>query len=212
MGRLGTGIFLFGIVLVATVGGLASWASSGNASGLVETAYDLIVKRLAGRDPMTRCWSSVLVGQYQTEEVLDAIDRRECYLEPRRFKGIYISEFEGGGFVPNASPSEAYTISICHDFWLGMDEQSLGLDLFANPTSLDGGQVFQVDFIGRPSPDLPQVPLPARYGHMGVYQNAIMVDRIISARLLRTFSGYSGTGTSGFISYVWPETSCDSPR
>lgn len=211
MGRLATGILLLGMVLVATVGGLASWASTGNAARPVEALYDRAVLALTGSDPMTRCWNAVLVGQYQTEEVLDGTDRRDCYLQPRRFKGIYISELEGEGFIPNQSPSSTYTFSICDDFWVNMDGQTQGLDLLARPTSLSQGQVFQVEFIGRPSPDLPQVALPARYG-MGVYQNAIMVDRIINARLLRTFSGFSATSTSGFVTFVWPETSCDSPR
>ena len=213
MGRTGTFVALAVMVLVGVFGGLASWASSGNATRPVELVYDRIARFLTSNDPMTRCWASAeYAAQFPRYHYVDDDKSRDCYLAPREFKGIYIAEFEGDAFLENVTPSIRYDFSICDAPWLYFDNQTRGMNLISFPNPDYKNQVWELRFIGRRSPEFDFITLPHRYGHLGVSQHAILVDRIIEARLLRTYEGFGDDPDNNFIDQRLPEVSCDNPH
>jgi hypothetical protein len=101
----------------------------------------------------------------------------ECYrmTEPQRMRGVWLDEFEGSRFLP-VGPEPAK---------IGMDELDIWLDVHKNrvPGLFDrdpdlGFRVLEIEFIGR------QTRFPGRYGHMGMSEHQVVVERLIAAREL----------------------------
>lgn len=181
MGRTGTYIALAVLVLVGALGGLASWASSGNAARPVEVIYDRFVLTASGRDPFTRCYTSHrLRNSLYTHQLHFDRDNISCYQKPRRVRGVYIDEFEGGAFVEGMQGNSGIVIPCENPVELRFrDQRTRGV------IGLDGGptRFWLLDFEGRETPEWPHerafVPLT-----WGGSNKVIIVERINSRQLL----------------------------
>jgi hypothetical protein len=103
---------------------------------------------------------------------------------PRRFRGIWIDEFEGQRFIPQGSTAPKWPQgdsrlpgwkkdadrAIAATIWLDVDRAKV-------PHNWQrGGRKAFVEFIGR------KTMYPGNYDHMGMSGQEIIVDRFISLR------------------------------
>ena len=103
-------------------------------------------------------------------------------LQEKRFRGIWLDQFEGSRYFDGAHDASRVKASIRHDAktfnanreWLGWNDQATR-DLIP---SAPRARLVAIDFIGR------RMAYPGRYGHMGISRRAIIVDRVLSARLI----------------------------
>lgn len=94
---------------------------------------------------------------------------------PARMQGVWLPEFEGSSFFQNARvrPTRDFSRS---QTWLDLDSRVVLPKLGVR----DDGELkaVAVDFVGRRS------IFPGMYGHLGGSRHYIIVDRLISAKLL----------------------------
>lgn len=194
------GAAAIGAIVVALLLGFAFvyWVEQGNAPQAVRGIYDDIARTVTGEDPQRRCYTNRL--QPDGTEIRQFAGSRACYdfLPPRRFSGIYVDEFEGQMFLEGAGEAKRYVIP-CRQIWFSVDEQSDVSRWKGFDKSDDLSRVWLVDFIGRATPSAPK----GQYGHMGVSEGEVLVDRVISARLLGTYEGYSYYGKDDLV--TWQE-------
>lgn len=101
------------------------------------------------------------------------IGDEECFRfnPPERMRGIWLDEFEGSEFLPNATASPAVWPYSPDAIWLD----------FTRPEPLisdrqpDRQQAYAIEFIGR------RATYPGHYGHMGGSRHLIIVDELLSA-------------------------------
>ena len=115
-------------------------------------------------------------------EVIVGVPVDQCFkmLPAKRFQGIWLDEFEGSIFVDGVRDVEAAKAELrrrlaapaAHMEWLGWDDTNRA-DLLP-PSS--NARLVAIDFIGR------RTMYPGRYGHMGMSNSEVVVDRMISAR------------------------------
>lgn len=135
--------------------------------------------------------------------ILEGLPLDQCYkMQPaRRFRGIWLDEFEGSTFFEGFSDIGKVKSEIrlrmkkpaAYGEWLGWNENR------KNPVlSSSGGdaRLVAIDFVGRKTAYL------GRYGHMGMSNSEIIVDRVISAQPIYRAS----------TSYIEDELNRDSPR
>ena len=96
------------------------------------------------------------------------------YDGPRRMKGLWRNDFEGSQFCPAPAKTCGYVMSdkrtnpvIWLDFSVSLPADHKGNGL---------GGLYAIDFIGRRS------AYPGYYGHMGVFDEEVIVDRMISMK------------------------------
>ena len=108
---------------------------------------------------------------------------RNCYsYGPQQvFEGVYFDEFEGQVFLEGAGPAQKY-IKPREDVWLRFDSLSINDPDRKKPRG-DRSNVYFIKLIGR------KTDREGRYG-MGVSSAEILVDRVLSARLLQSGDGY----------------------
>lgn len=181
MGRTGTIIALAMMVLVGVLGGLASWASSGNATRPVEVIYDRFVSTAFGRDPFTRCYTSHRLDNPFFSHKLDFDDNKiSCYQSLRRIRGVYVDGFEGGAFIEGVQGNSSIVIPCENQVGLRFrDQRTRGaIGVGGGPTRL-----WLLDFEGRKSPEWPheRTFAPLTWGGSN---KVIVVERINSKRLL----------------------------
>ena len=173
LARIVSAIVLALTMLIA----LAFWCESDRAPQAVERLYDRLMQVAFGFDPLTRCT--------EIRPNVRSADLRSCYElgDRRRFKGIYINEYEGERFVENSGPSKIYRPSDHVTFM--MDYRT---DISAAPSlAIDVGlnsRIFHVVVEGR------KARLPARSGYTGIGDEILFVDQVLSAELVQTFPGY----------------------
>lgn len=104
----------------------------------------------------------------ETTEVIDGVPTAECVrLTPsKRIQGFWRNDFEGSQFCFDTPSNCTYTRR--PRIWFGYSEEKLP------PT----GGLYAVDFIGR------QTLYRGGYGHMGMSDQEMVVDRMISVRKL----------------------------
>lgn len=106
------------------------------------------------------------------QTIYEQIDVDQCYKfeAPKRFRGLWYNEFEGSIFcaAPARSCDSETGREMGNRTWL-TPTQHLNLDE-------DGpnGDVYEVDFVGR------QSMVRGSYGHGGVFDKEILMDRVIS--------------------------------
>ena len=109
----------------------------------------------------------------------------ECYKmeEPRRYRGVWINEFEGQAFVPEGTTapiwprgdpktpgwSEKLEQARSATIWLDVEQTDLRNQFRRN------GQKVLVEFVGR------KTAYSGAYGHFGMAGHEIIVDRVLSA-------------------------------
>jgi hypothetical protein len=119
---------------------------------------------------------------------LGSLPTDQCYKmqRPRRYRGIWINEFEGQQFIPEGvtlpewprtnprSPGwrEQFERARAASIWLSVDRAMTDDDVRRT------GRRMLIEFIGR------QTAYPGNYGHMGMSGNEIIVDRVISLKVL----------------------------
>jgi hypothetical protein len=114
-------------------------------------------------------------------DVVVGIPIDQCYkMQPaKRFRGIWINQFEESIFFDGARDANSVKAEMrrrlgtpaAYEEWLGWPEK------MEPPLSRNMRMVF-LDFIGR------RTAYPGRYGHMGSSRSEIVVDRVISARVI----------------------------
>lgn len=111
--------------------------------------------------------------QYGT--VITSLPTDQCFRmsQPRRMQGIWIDEFEGSRFLPEARDITRAEVG-SGGIWLNIDTKKLP----ARYRSLSDEKLraFEIDLIGR------QTAVAGRHGHMGGSDHEIIVDRLISIR------------------------------
>jgi hypothetical protein len=128
-------------------------------------------------DYMTRCYE-------HRNQATQFIGLRDCleFGPPRRFSGIFISEFEGDRLLENANPAAAYA---------PRDHVSLVFDNHSDIKSAPGfpehcdkpcSQIYQVDLIGRKA--------RGPSGWIGLMDEVVVVDKLTVAKKLQEFQGY----------------------
>lgn len=119
-------------------------------------------------------------------DVVSSLPLDQCYKmdPPRRFRGIWIDEFEGQQFIPEGTTPPEWPrgdpkspgwrkqadLAIAGSIWLDVSRTDV-----RRQRQRRGGRVF-VEFIGR------KTMYPGNYGHMGMFGQEIIVDRLISRR------------------------------
>lgn len=108
---------------------------------------------------------------------------QECYKmdRPRRFRGVWIDEFEGQEFVPDGQAKLEWPRSGVRP---EERERVRATKIWIDFSLVGGGRKFrdrgggksQVEFIGR------KTRYAGSYGHMGLFAHYIIVDRVISVR------------------------------
>ena len=134
--------------------------------------------RLIRESPCTYHIDAATLGSLPTDQ---------CYKmqRPRRYRGIWINEFEGQQFIPEGvtlpewprtnprSPGwrEQFERARAASIWLDVDRAMSDDDVRR------AGRRMLIEFIGR------QTAYPGNYGHMGMSGNEIIVDRVISLKI-----------------------------
>lgn len=121
-------------------------------------------------------------------EAIGGLATDQCYKmeKPRRFRGIWIDEFEGQAFIPEGTKAPEWPRIYSRSpgwrkqldraqaatIWLDVERVKLGHDF-------SGGRKMLIDFIGR------KTAYQGSYGHMGMSGNEIIVDRVISLKKVK---------------------------
>lgn len=101
---------------------------------------------------------------------------------PRRYRGVWIDEFEGQQFIPEGQPApewpsteagtpgwgETFERARAATIWLSVDRAGIGHDFKNGPRRM------RVEFVGR------ETLYPGAYGHMGMSDKEIVVDTMVS--------------------------------
>ena len=111
----------------------------------------------------------------------------------RRFRGIWVDQFEGSVFFEGAADASAIKEKIGREClnlsvkreWLAYADERLA------PTNHDHARLVAVDFIGR------RTAYQGRYGHMGMSNSQVLVDRMIAAHPLYV-------STQSYLEYEFP--------
>lgn len=101
----------------------------------------------------------------------DAASAQTQPSETRRFRGVFVSGWEAQLFVEAGRESE-------QPHWVALTPDARASLAQVLPIVSEPGEGFRVlvEFDGRLSP-------PGRYGHLAVYTHAVLIERVISARL-----------------------------
>jgi len=128
---------------------------------------------LAREAPCTHIDAGIIVG----------IPVDQCFKmeEPRRYRGIWIDEFEGQAFIPEGTdpprwPSPGSTSPGWRERLERARAASIWLDVERVGLEHKGGRKMRIDFVGR------KTLYPGYYGHLGMSGSEIIVDRVISLK------------------------------
>ena len=118
--------------------------------------------------------------------VYGRIPAEQCYrlLPARRYKGIWLDEFEGSRFFEGAStPAEVKSRYRALRGRQGRGAEWLNFSQSLEPSlrrrhDNDHSTMFLIDFVGR------RAAYKGRYGHMGVYDSLMIVDKVNDAEFI----------------------------
>lgn len=119
-------------------------------------------------------------------ETIGSLPIDKCYKmdPPRRYRGVWVDEFEGQSFIPEGTKAPEWPRGdpkspewrkqadrvIAATIWLDVERAKIGHDWQR------GGRKVFIEFVGR------KTRYPGNYGHMGMSGQEIIVDRMISLR------------------------------
>jgi hypothetical protein len=111
-------------------------------------------------------------------EMLEFVGTDRCYRfdPPRRMRGVWLVEFEGSEFLPDADRAPDIWAFAEKRIWLEIEDEMLPPEhraAFYKPA-----QAFAVEFVGR------NASYSGAYGHMGAGTHLVLVDRLLSLRAL----------------------------
>lgn len=113
--------------------------------------------------------------------VIVSVPTEQCYKmrPPKRYKGIWLDQFEGSRFFENASDPDVVKAEVLRglddwgeDEWLGWSYKEK-LKMLPETSN---ARLVSVEFVGR------RTKYRGRYGHMGGSSSYIVVDRMIAAK------------------------------
>jgi hypothetical protein len=120
----------------------------------------------------------------QGTDVIVGVPFDQCYkmLPPKRYRGVWLDEFEGSAFFEGARGAGEVRAAIARrsdawpssQVWLDWPENG-GATALPTKTSANARLVV-MDFVGR------RTVYAGSYGHMGGSQHEILVDRMLSAK------------------------------
>jgi len=117
-------------------------------------------------------------------------DRRCLRLDaPHTLQGLWINNFEGSIFVSGARKVADVHPSL-KPVWLSVDDKSI----VPPGWKPRGGHVYHLTFIGRSAPDLHRPAGDGGYGHLGMFNGLVLVDRLIEVTDLGPVSPSLGLG------------------
>lgn len=121
--------------------------------------------------------------------VIGSLPTDQCFKmeKPRRYKGIWIDEFEGQAFIPEGTAAPEWPVTDpSSPGWREQLERARAATIWLNVARVklrhsadEGGRKMFIDFIGR------KTMYPGWYGHMGMSGSEIIVDRVISLKRLK---------------------------
>jgi hypothetical protein len=102
-------------------------------------------------------------------DIIESLPTDRCVKmsAPNRWQGIWLDEFEGSRFCPKPARICAFN-TVGDRIWLDIGKRKARL-----------GGVYVVDFVGR------KTLFKGPYGHMGLSDHEIIVDRVISIRTIK---------------------------
>jgi hypothetical protein len=165
------GVFVFLI-------GWAIWSHSYSAPRFVRAGYDHTVNALFDYDFQTRCAEKF-------DGHIGFLGGPDCgeYGPSTSFRGIYIDEFEGQSFLEGAQPASVYQTD--EHVWLTIvPDADISAFNEIDPDEASDSRIWLVHFSGRNS------TRNAAYGHFGMFDSEILVEKVKSAELLNEFDGY----------------------
>ena len=114
-------------------------------------------------------------ARYGGIDAISSLPVDECFkmAPPERFRGIWRNDFEGSEFCPEPATECDYDAP-GDDIWLSHSKT-----LKAQPVPHAGdGRLYQIEFMGR------LTAKRGHFGHFGVFDREVIVDRVISLRPL----------------------------
>ena len=153
----------------------ASLLLAGCSDGTPPSAYKHARDRLLATIPLV-IFDDDLYPCFRTIDGRPArLPDAECYrlTDAQRLRGVARTGFEAGSFYPGRTTlPQADEQS---DLWIELDPSDLAPEVRRSCTQ---GCAVYLDFIGR------RTAVPGSYGHMGSARHLIIVDRVLSARIL----------------------------
>jgi len=153
----------------------ASLVLGGCSEGTPPSAYQHARDRFFATVPLTM-FDDDFYPCFRTVDGQPArLSAADCYrlTAPRRMRGVARTGFETGSFYPGRTTlPQADERS---DLWIELDPRVLAPDV--RRSCAEGCAVY-LDFIGR------RTAVRGRYGHMGLASHIVIVDRVLSARVL----------------------------
>ncbi|MGN6589911.1 MAG: hypothetical protein ACTHKE_06445 [Sphingomicrobium sp.] len=121
-------------------------------------------------------WPCTHKTQTEFGVIYEGIPFDQCYKmdPPRRWAGLWRNEFEGSQFCPAPATNCGYDSAgkkISPSYWL---EESIRFPEAIKKRRFGG--LYAIEFDGR------KPTYPGAYGHMGMSDQAVIVDRLISIR------------------------------
>lgn len=107
----------------------------------------------------------------------------DCYRfdEKRRFSGVWRNEFEGSSFFEGRT-SLPLDNRQRQEAWLDFSKEASANEAF-DTLPKKGTSVVQIEFEGR------KTSVPGSHGHFGMYRHLILVDRVLSIRIIEPANG-----------------------
>lgn len=177
---IGLTAIALGVSIAFALSGQSYWSAA---------LYDRYQTSLTGFDPLSRCLLKAKNGAWGS---VGYISPRNCYRfgPEKEFDGIYFDEFEGQFFIEGARPATHYKLKEL--VWLTIDDKT---DLNGHELSAPlKSRIWHIKFVGR------KTKVKAFYGHGGVFENEIIVDKILSARLIKSGDEFLSTTMT-----TWPK-------
>ena len=167
---------VFGIAVL--LAGWGYWAYSGHAPRFVSRSFDRVAVAVFEIDPITRCLAADNKGSH-------FVGMRRCldFGQTKRFKGIYIQQSEGSAFIADAVPSPIYCTK--DSVYLLVDENTDhgGSDLMTRSASNRGLHIYELEIVGK------MAPIPEQAFTLARAENILIVDKVLSVRLLESTDG-----------------------
>lgn len=118
--------------------------------------------------------------------VIGSLPTDQCFKmqAARRYRGVWIDEFEGQQFIPEGTKVPAWPRgSLTSSEWRKQADQARAATIWLDVETAAAGHTWQqagrkafIEFVGR------KTLYPGSYGHMGMSGQEIIVDRVISIR------------------------------
>ncbi|WP_420142887.1 hypothetical protein [Sphingomonas sp.] len=119
--------------------------------------------------------------------VIEGIPFDQCYkmLPAKRMRGVWLDEFEGSRFFEDVDHPDQVIAALRHerDAKLWPFGEWLGWGKAREPETPPRSRMVLIDFVGR------RTAVPGSYGHGGGSRSEVLVDKVLSARVIYRAKG-----------------------